>query len=87
VKGSEAEATLIARVQLAAGGERGDWWAAAWLLERMHPNRYGQHQRHQVEHSGGVRAEVVEIPNDRERMNEVSAILRAAGVLGCDLQR
>ncbi len=39
---------LLGRIQEAA--QRGDWKAAAWILERRHPDAWGRQQR--VEHSG-----------------------------------
>ena len=49
---AEAEATLLARIQMAAGAERGDWKAAAWMLERMYPDRYGPRQQHRHRGAG-----------------------------------
>jgi hypothetical protein len=37
---ADAEASLVARMTLAA--QRGSWRAAAWLLERKYPERWGE---------------------------------------------
>jgi transposase len=36
---ADCEASLVARMTLAA--QRGNWHAAAWLLERAYPERWG----------------------------------------------
>lgn len=45
---AEAEAANLALIGKAALG--GTWQAAAWRLERMHPERYAQKQK--LEHTG-----------------------------------
>lgn len=40
---AQAEATLVARISKAA--KSGSWSAAAWLLERGHPERWGKPER------------------------------------------
>lgn len=87
-----AEQSLVAEIRRAATGfvnpdtrkrEGADWKAAAFLLERRHPGRWGRSDRVQVKHSGGVGSrEPVEVPLDRDRLGEVAAILGATGALG-----
>lgn len=43
---ADAEVTCIARIREAATG--GQWQAAAWLLERRHPERWARRERHDV---------------------------------------
>ena len=58
-----------------AAGEIGDagtikkasadqWQAAAWRLERRFPDRWGRKDRHEVEHSGSITTEIVEVLAD-----------------------
>ena len=51
IEGAEliAEATLIARINVASSEH---WQAAAWILERRHPEKYGRYTRSDVT-SGG----------------------------------
>lgn len=52
---SDAEAILVGKIQKAAG-EGKNWTAAAWMLERRHPDRWAKTDRLQIQ--GEVRAEV-----------------------------
>ena len=49
-------------------------------LERKYPDRLGR--RDQVKHSGSIRTEKVEIPDDAGRLEEVGGILADIGVVG-----
>lgn len=82
---AEGEATLLQQIRLAAqgaGGKPGDWRAAAWILERTAPDRFGARQ--ELKHSGdGLRlAGPPELPQDEDRLREVASILSDIGVLG-----
>lgn len=46
---SEAEQRLLARIEQAAEQQ---WQAAAWILERRWPDRWGARQRHEVASPG-----------------------------------
>lgn len=49
---ADAEVTCIARIREAATG--GQWQAAAWLLERRHPERWARRDRVDQQHTGGI---------------------------------
>lgn len=81
---AEGEATLLQQIRLAAqgaDGRPGDWRAAAWILERTAPDRFGARQ--ELKHSGdGLRlAGPPELPQDEDRLREVASILIDIGVL------
>lgn len=84
-----AEQTLVAEIRKSATGfvdpvtrkrEGKDWRAAAWLLERRYRDRWAEQKN--FKHSGSLRTEPVDIPNDQERVEEVGGILAGIGVLG-----
>lgn len=84
-----AEQSLVAEVRRSAVGfvnpttrkrEGKDWRAAAWLLERRYKDRWSQ--QIEAKHSGSLRTDPPEIPDDRERMEEVGGILADIGVVG-----
>ena len=52
---AEAERNLLQIIERAASTT---WTAAAWLLERRHPDRWGRKDRLEAQHSGGIRVEV-----------------------------
>lgn len=52
---SDAEAILVGKIQQAAS-EGKNWTAAAWMLERRHPDRWARSDRLQIQ--GEIRAEV-----------------------------
>ena len=64
VKRTESEAVMISLDTIGKAEKRGDWRAAAWKLERRHPNEWGRIDRQDVktEHSGGLKIEVVSVP-------------------------
>jgi len=57
---AEAEIRNVAQIQLAA--QEGTWQAAAWYLERSHPNRWGRYQRVDVD----VTVEAIDPERERE---------------------
>lgn len=52
VKNAEAEAEVrdVALIEMAA---KENWTAAAWRLERRHPDRWGRKEHHEVTGEGG----------------------------------
>jgi len=60
---AEAEMKFVGVVRQAA--ESGTWQAAAWWLERRLPSDWALKQ--QLEHSGQVRIEFVDVPYDRQK--------------------
>lgn len=78
----EGEALLLQTIRQAAQGtERrpGDWRAAAWILERTAPDKFGQRQ--EVKHTGGLRTSAPEVPDDADRLADVAGIMAEIGVL------
>ena len=49
---AEAEAANVKRIRSAA--DNGQWQAAAWILERRHPDKWGRTDRQEQQHSGQV---------------------------------
>lgn len=56
------------------------WQAAAWILERKYPNKWGRFDR--VEHSGKVIVPDVAVPSSDVARVEIAKILEDAGALG-----
>lgn len=56
------------------------WQAAAWILERKYPNKWGRFDR--VEHSGKVIVPDVAVPASDVARVEIAKILAEAGALG-----
>jgi transposase len=79
-KKAEADAEVEA-IELIREAATRSWQAAAWLLERKYPDRWGRRARLDHRHDAQPRREVVEIPNDEERLREVASILRETGAL------
>jgi hypothetical protein len=59
---AEAEAANVKRIRSAA--DNGQWQAAAWILERRHPDKWARTDRTEQQHSGQV-----EIVVRREQKN------------------
>lgn len=78
---AEAEAE-VRMVELVRAHAVGDWKAAAWILERRHPERYGR--RDKVDVSGEVRVGTPEVvvPEDESARQRIARILADAGALG-----
>lgn len=68
---ADAETGCVSTIRKAS---RTQWQAAAWLLERRHPERYGRADRHQVEMRAHVTTE-----DPRERLARILAPAAAAG--------
>ena len=49
---AEAEAANVKRIRSAA--DNGQWQAAAWILERRHPDKWARTERSEQQHSGQV---------------------------------
>lgn len=67
---AEAETRDLAVIDKAA--QSGEWTAAAWRLERKHPERWGRQSRVQVEHSG-VEGRPIEISDRTETLKRLIA--------------
>jgi hypothetical protein len=90
-----AEVTALARVVKAAEDPR-HWQAAAWLLERRHPDRYARTVRTELSGAEGgpvqVEAQVasvevkVDLRSDRERARAVLEALAGTGLLDAALE-
>lgn len=68
---ADAETGCVSTIRKAS---RTQWQAAAWLLERRHPDRYGRADRYQVEMHAHVTTE-----NPRERLARILAPKAATG--------
>ena len=44
IKGAESEAAISALMTINKAASNGTWQAAAWLLERRHPEEWGKHR-------------------------------------------
>ena len=67
---AEAEARDLAVIDKSA--QEGIWQAAAWRLERKHPERWGRQARVQVEHSG-VEGKPIEIAERNASLKQILA--------------
>lgn len=59
---ADAENRNVALIARAAGD--GTWQAAAWMLERKRPDRWGRRDAMKVEHSGSVGHDISRVPDD-----------------------
>lgn len=50
--------------EAATKGKQKSWVAAAWLLERKHPDEYGQKQK--IEHQGEVLKQIIVVQGEKE---------------------
>ena len=88
---ARAEQDALGLIQQAA--RDGTWQAAAWFLERKKPERWGRRERHQVDSTVQVSAEievvhnrVVEITPDEAQRREIARILgRSLDVMDADV--
>lgn len=62
--------------------EGADWRAGAFILERRFADRWGK--KVDVAHSGHVRTDVPEVPEDDGRLNRVGGILVSIGAVGAE---
>ena len=65
-----AETRDLAVIDKAA--QEGVWQAAAWRLERKHPDRWGRQSRVELQHSG-VEGKPIEVMDQRELFKKVLA--------------
>ena len=79
---AESEATDIAIIETAA--RQGDWKAAAWRVERKVPQHWNLKQVMEVEHSGGIRREPIEMPTDDDTLRQLAEIAKSVGLIGDD---
>lgn len=76
---ADAEKKLLDTIQAAAPK---NWQAAAWMLERKNPDRWGRRDAMKLEHSGRIRTEtVVEVTPEDDRRRQVAELLNAQGAL------
>lgn len=73
---AEGEAMLLQQIRQAAPK---DWRAAAWILERTMPAKYGR--RAEIKHGGTVRTDVQQVPETEDRLLTVAQLLVDIGVL------
>ena len=73
---ADAEVGAVALIRKAAPDS---WQAAAWLLERKHPGRWGRHDR--VDHDLRIAKPRTSEPVDDSERRETLAIMAASGAL------
>ena len=66
---AEGQTSLIKEVRTAA--RKGQWQAAAWLLERKWPNLWGKQEKRLIEHSGELKTVSIE-----KRVTELKEFLK-----------
>jgi len=57
------------------------WQAAAWLLERSHPEMYALRNRLEVSHPEPMRVEVKQIEPDVDRIAAILTVLAGVGIV------
>ena len=72
VKKAMAEAEVRDLDVIDAAAQGGIWQAAAWRLERKHPDRWGRQARVEVQHSG-VEGKPIEITDRSEILKRILA--------------
>lgn len=72
---ASAEVLLLAQIGKAA--REGHWQAAAWHLERKHPERWGRRERHEL--SGNIGMASVSVANLKSLSNEELEFLDSIG--------
>lgn len=68
VKTAEADAVMNWLGMLEVAGQQGTWQAAAWLLERRHPEHYGKRTR--LEHTGANGAPIQVEHKDYSKLSD-----------------
>jgi len=74
---AEGEALLLQQIRQAAPT---DWRAAAWILERTAPERFGR--RTEIKHDGTLRTSVQQVPETEERLLTIVQLMGEIGVIG-----
>jgi len=54
LKAAEAEAEAANGKRIRSAADNGQWQAAAWILERRHPDKWARTERSEQQHSGQV---------------------------------
>lgn len=68
---AEAEVEMLTRIRIAAKAPN-HWQAAAWMLERKNPDRWGRRERVQMEGvAGGAPIQVQQVPSTDDLVNRV----------------
>ena len=68
IKTAEADAVMNWLGMLEVAGQQGTWQAAAWLLERRHPEHYGKRTR--LEHTGANGAPIQVEHKDYSKLSD-----------------
>ena len=72
LKRALADAEIRDLSVITKAAQEGIWQAAAWRLERKHPERWGRHARVEVQHSG-VDGRPIEIADRSEALKKILA--------------
>ena len=84
---AEGEALHLQTIRDASTGDldqdaRPQWQAAAWILERSRPSRWGRRDRHEISGPDGGPIVNLEVdPDDIDRLDEITAALLEAGII------
>ena len=78
-----ADAMMQALDMVQSAMKDGKWQAAAWLLERRWPEKFGR-QRHEITGADGgpVEVQTDEAQKVKDRLNKIADRLRNEGVMG-----